>query len=665
MNRKKLTAVILTIAVTTGITMCPAIPVYAADNTSAKEEVIYIITDAIGAVDNVNAVNIFGKGSITDYGDYSSVKSLNTTDDIHLEGDKVTFTTDSDKIYYQGTMKNAQIPWIITFTYTLDGRTITPDDLAGKTGALKIHINISKNTKCSSDFYDNYALQASLSLDTQKCSNITADGATLANVGSDKQISYTVLPGKGLDADITADVTDFEMDAVSINAIKLNLNLDIDDGELMDKVTDIMDAAKEMNDGASKLSDGTDTLTDGGSSLLSGADSLQTGASSLDSGMQSLNSGVSSMQSALNTLNEQSSSLTGGSAQMSEALKTIQAELSNVSISTEQLKQLTENSAAIKQGITDAYNGAVALQTSLSFASYKAAMSANGLDIDELQSGNKEAIATLSTQIQDLSASVEQLKAIPDYENNPTYTAQVAQLEQQIDSLTNIVTLLTGNDAAIDGTSQYLSATASAASDLVTGLEQLKTNYETFDAAIVSLTDTLSGLAVNVSSLKAGIDTLVTSYEALDNGTNEYTNGVASIVAAYSQIADGTGTLANGSKTLADGSAALKHVTSELYNGLLSLDSGASSLSDGTKEFYEQTDGMDEKIQDTLDDMIDSISGGDSDTVSFTSDKNTNVTDVQFVIKTAAIEKEEDNTQAETDTTKKNFFEKLLSLFGF
>lgn len=58
-------------------------------------------------------------------------------------------------------------------------------------------------------------MQAALTLDTEKCSNIQADGATIANVGADKQISYTILPGKGLDAEITADVTDFEMDAAA------------------------------------------------------------------------------------------------------------------------------------------------------------------------------------------------------------------------------------------------------------------------------------------------------------------------------------------------------------------------------------------------------------------------------------------------------------------
>lgn len=90
----------------------------------------------------------------------------------------------------------------------------------------------------------------------------------MANVGSDKQLSYTVLPGRGLDAYIRADVSNFEMDAVTINGVQLNLDVDIDDAELMDQVTQITDAARDLNDGAGKLSDGTDELLDDGTKEL-------------------------------------------------------------------------------------------------------------------------------------------------------------------------------------------------------------------------------------------------------------------------------------------------------------------------------------------------------------------------------------------------------------
>lgn len=481
----------------------PAASVLAADVTNTeKEEVVYVMTDASGAVDSVQVVNIFGKGDVTDYGNYSDVKMLTSTADITQNGDQITFSTDEDKVYYQGTLENAQIPWIVDITYTLDGKHITPEELAGESGALGIHISISENSKCDNDFYEGYALQAAFTLDTNRCENIEADGATLANVGSDKQISYTVLPGKGLDADITADVTDFEMDAAAINGVKLSLNMDVDDEELMDKVHEIMDAAEELNDGATDLSDGAKELKDGGEDLTDGASSLYSGMSALDVGVSNLSQGVGTIQDGLNTLNEKSASLTTGSAQVSEALKTIQTSLSGVSVSTEQLKELTASSASIKQGISDLYDGAVALQSNLSYAKYKEAMKTGGLDVDELVAGNQAAISSLSTQITELQTQLEQLKAIPGYESNSTYMSQVQALESQIASLSNIVTLLTGNNAAIGGTETYLDGVSSGVDDLVNGLSALKENYTKFDAAIADLTDTLSGLAVNMSTLK-------------------------------------------------------------------------------------------------------------------------------------------------------------------
>lgn len=666
MNKKRVMAGVLTCAVVMGNTGVMALRVSASDvKNSKKEEVIYVITDAQGTVQTVDAVNIFGKGTVTDYGDYSSVKMLNSTEAIQMEDGKVSFTTDLNKVYYQGTMENAQLPWNIEISYTLDGKSITPEEFAGKSGALKIHIKITQNEECTSNFYDNYALQASLSLDTERCDNICADGATLANVGSDKQISYTVLPGKGLDAEVTADVVDFEMDAVEINGIRLNLNIEIDDAELMDKVNEIMDAAKDINDGATELSDGTGDLLSGSSDLCDGTDTLYDGTSTLKDGASSLKDGIDEMQTALDTLNAQSSTLTDGSTEVLTALTTIQSSLSDVSMSAEDLETLTESSAAIKKGITSAYKGAKQLSASLSYDSYAAAMKEGGLDLEQLQTANTTTIGTLSAQIEELSKSLEMIKSIPGYDKDATYAAQAAQLEAQINSLSQMVTLLGANNAALGGTSQYFDTVSAGAQSLVDGLAELKTSYAAFDKAIGDLVDSLSDLTVNLSSLKTGIDSLVESYTTLDTGIGDYTDSVASIVTAYTKIVDGAASLLDGTKDLYDGAESLKQGTSDLYDGIVTLNDGAVELSDGTKEFYEKTDGMDSEIEDQIDEMLDSITGGDSEVVSFVSDKNEDVTSVQFVIKTSAIEKEDVVETVVEETQKQNFWQKLLQLFGF
>ncbi len=661
--KKQILAGVLTVVVT-ATTVATPLQVSAAESTGGKEEVIYVMTDAEGNVENVNVVNIFGKGDVTDYGDYSSVKMLTSTEAITQDGDKITFSTEKDKVYYQGTLENAQIPWNIEITYTLDGKEISPEELAGQSGALKIHILVTENTKVDSTFYENYALQAAFTLDTTKCENIVAEGATLANVGANKQISYTVLPGKGLDAEITADVVDFEMDAAAINGVKLDLNIEIDDSELMDKVSEIQDATSDLNDGAKELKDGAGGLKDGAGKLNDGANDLYDGANSLDDGISSLSSGITTLQNGLNTLNGKSSDLTGGSAQMLTALKTIQSSLNDVAVTTDQLKTLTDSSAAIKQGISDLYDGALALQAAVSYDSYKAALQSNGLDIDALKAQNAQTIATLQTQVEALQANLEQIQSVPGYENDQDLMTQATQLQAQIETFRGLIQLLTANNGAISGTESYFTAMSGGASDLVNGLADLQTKYAAFDAAIGELSTNLSGLAVNMTKLKTGIDQLVTQYGTLNSGIQEYTAGVATIVSGYGELTDGAGKLADGSKELLDGSSDLKQGTVDLYDGTKDLYDGTVEMQDGTKEFYDKTYDMDTQVRDQIDDMLAEISGSDAPVVSFVSDKNENVNSVQFVIKTAAIEKEEVEETVAEEEAPAGFFRKLLALFG-
>lgn len=90
------------------------------------------MTDASGKVTDMEAVNIFAGGDITDYGEYSSVKLLNTTDQIALNGNMVTLSSSADKVYYQGMTKSAVIPWNISIRYYLDGKEYPAGEIAAK-----------------------------------------------------------------------------------------------------------------------------------------------------------------------------------------------------------------------------------------------------------------------------------------------------------------------------------------------------------------------------------------------------------------------------------------------------------------------------------------------------------------------------------------------------
>lgn len=636
-----------------------AAPAFAAEAaepavSSEKEEVVYITLDSDGTPKDTYVVNSFQGGEITDYGDYSSVKTLNTNDPIEQDGDTITLSSSASKVYYQGNLENVEIPWNISLRYFLDGTEYSPEEIAGESGALEIRFKIEKNPACSGTFYEDYALQASFTLDTEQCRNISAPDATVANVGSSKQLTYTILPGEGIDTAITADVSDFEMGAVSINGIHLNLNVEIDDAELKDKVSEIIDAVEQLDDGASELSDGSGELLDGSAGLKDGASSFHSGIESLDDGVVTLQNGLGAVQDGLDSLMAQSGTLTDGSAQFKTALLTIQTAVNSISVTNENLNALVTASGQIKEAISSLYEGAVTLQGNLGYAQYKALMAQNGLDIDTLLAGNASAAET----IQSYEAMLEQLSAIPGMEELVNqYKAQLLADAEQIRGLLN------ANNAAIGGMESYLNGISDELPVLTEGLSALNTQYETFDDTINQLVNTLGSMTGNLSALAEGINQLVEKYGELDSGINNYTDGVAQIVAGYSQVMGGVSSLAERSKELISGSNELYSGTVELYDGVVSLCDGAQEMAEGTGEFRTETADMDKQIDEEIDTLLESIGGNMEAPVSFVSEKNTNVESVQFVIQTEAIETEEPEEADETVEEEPSLWQKFLNLF--
>lgn len=262
MNFKKGVSLALTVTLLGGSTLAFA---------DGKEEVIYAVLNAQGAVDGLYAVNIFEGGDILDYGDYSSVHPLNTEDQITYEDGAVRFHSDAQRVYYQGNLNTRDLPWLFQLTCRLDGQEIAAEELAGKSGHVEIELDVRQNPAYEGELFKSHALQISAALDTEKCRNIAADGATQANVGTSRQLSYIVLPNTEKTILISADATEFEMDAISINGVRLSLDIDVDDTELNEQTDKIVDAGVELDDGAQELLDGATELVDHNEELMDGA----------------------------------------------------------------------------------------------------------------------------------------------------------------------------------------------------------------------------------------------------------------------------------------------------------------------------------------------------------------------------------------------------------
>lgn len=641
------------------MTFSTVVPVFA-KQALGKEEVVYAMLEADGTIDDMYVVNIFDKkGEIVDYGKYNKVRNMTTYDEIKQDGNKITVNNTGEKLYYEGTLEERQLPWNIKIQYFLDDEEYTAQELAGKSGALTIKIKIDENTEIDPTFYETYAIQATVVMDTTKAKAIDAKDATIANVGKDKQLTYTILPNKGADITIKADVEDFEMDEIAINGVNLNLDIEIDDETLMKKIAEVADGVDKIDDGATQVKEGASELNKGTDKLDEGAKALEDGSVSLEQGVYSLKEGIDLLNDALFELQSQSDSLTGGSAQIKNALLEIQNGLSNVSVDTSRIQELIDASAQINSSIETLSSSLQEFENGTGYEQYKAAMNENGLDIDKLQAENIAAIDSLAIQVETLKENYNQIKDIPDYQE------QASQLLVQIESLENVRVLLTGNKAALAGNEAYLNAISESLLQLNEGASSLGSYYQEFDNNIGSLAETLDSLISSMASLSDGINTLVGKYSELDAGIVAYTDGVARIFAGYQNLVEGAASLETGSQRVKEGSSELYQNMSALLEGTAELSDGSQELAEGTNEFKEKTSDMDSKVQDEIDTILMELTGEDAEATSFTSEKNKQVKAVQFVIKTEDIKKEETKEPKEIPEPDKSFWDKFLDLFWF
>lgn len=238
-----------------------------------KTEVVYATLSATGAAEGVYVVNQFDvstAGRIVDFGSYDEVRNLTDQGELVQAGGSVAFDTDAGAFYYQGNVEPGEVklPWDVHVSYTLDGKAIQPEELAGKSGALKVHLTTTPAAGADEAFLDSYMLQATFTLDGATTSDIVAEGATIASSGMDRTVAFTVLPGQNASCTLEAQVTDFEMAGASIVALPYSMAMELPDTDSM------TEGIGQLSSSISSLSDGMDKLDANAGSLVRASASI-------------------------------------------------------------------------------------------------------------------------------------------------------------------------------------------------------------------------------------------------------------------------------------------------------------------------------------------------------------------------------------------------------
>lgn len=534
------------------------------------------------------------------------------------------------------------MPWDIDITYTLDGQEIEPGELGGKSGDLEVSIHTATNSGFDPYFTENYMLQISVTLDAELCEDITSRNGTVANAGSDKQITFVVLPGGEGDIGFSAKVHDFTMGGFTIAAVPYSMDSIMDMGEistitsgieqLSSAITQLTGGASAINDGAATLGENSATLTDASDQIESALKQIADGLQGYD--LSSMTDGLDQLQQLPAYLTEAAAGLDTISQGLVKAADVYDLILSQIKSMAGSLGNLDSLQSQIEAAVKQAVGGIIA-----GYITENA-----GLEAENAQ----------------LEARVKELEALLDPEGD----------QENNGSKIDDNTISGDNNDIADGSSGNGGDIPESIPDIDLGLDDILgeigiPSSEDLTLLITGMTQANQGLRDAASGIDMVVDGLMQMAIGLSSGLEDMTDFDTS---AITELQTGMTELAVNYEQFNDGLKAYTDGVSQLSEGMDTYTSGMYALNSQTQGIPDLLD----EFLGTGDDDAESEDGessdGSSEVVSFLDDRNTDTASVQFVISTDGISAPEEPVEEQPAEEPQGFFaqlwDKIVSLFS-
>lgn len=324
-----------------------AAPAFAADAAVEKKETSYLILNADGSVQEQVTSDWLhsddGFDAVTDESDLSDIQNLKSDVMPEQSGNTLKWTTDETDIYYQG-KNSAQAPVGVSIEYTLDGKTVTADELKGQSGHLVATVKLTNNTGeevtvngKKRTVYTPFFTVAAAVLPSENFKNITTEHGLVESDSKTQVACYLAMPGmKEAVSDLLpdsfdklddlmldtltleADVTDCTVPTFLFAAAPNLSDLDLDEAsdELGDTMNELTDAIDQLKDGSGALDDAVGTLVESLDTFASSYSQFDAGVDSALNGTQTLANGTENLLENAQLLATKTGELSLGAIQL-------------------------------------------------------------------------------------------------------------------------------------------------------------------------------------------------------------------------------------------------------------------------------------------------------------------------------------------------------------
>ena len=281
----------------------------ASDLKTDKVEVVYVTSDAYGEIKNIEVETTLKAkedGKLKDVNVLNNVINTSGDEDHDVEDDTLVFENHGSDITYKGNI-NKDLPVNVKLTYYLDDKEVMVEDLAHKSGHLKIVVDYINNTKVP------FLCLTTMML-SDRVSNIKVENGKLLSLGDIKMVVLYGEPGLkdslmlykvdtfddiklNDSAYIEADVEDFTLDYTA-TIVSNGLFKEIKDNDL-NKLSSSLNDLSDLNEKIDDIKDASKKLKDEGNNLKDGVNKLNDAINGLDKGISEYNDNISQIGSMI------------------------------------------------------------------------------------------------------------------------------------------------------------------------------------------------------------------------------------------------------------------------------------------------------------------------------------------------------------------------------
>lgn len=604
-----------------------------------KEETVYVNADAQGAVQHITVSDALhneeASSKLADASDLSDIQNLKG-DETYTAGNDGSLVWDAggSDIYYQGTTDKA-LPVEMKITYTLDGKTVSPDEIAGKSGKVTIRFNYTnKETRQTvingktETIYVPFVVVSAFMLSNDNFSNISVTNGKAVNDGDNTVIIGCALPGLSDSlsindselsskadeisipdyVEVTADADDFKM-GVTMTGIASDVMADMD-------LTGSLDTAS-LKTSVNKLGDSSDQLENGSTELMNGITSLDSGFLAFSNGIGTLDKNLSTAQAGAVKLAQGAAAASNGEDTLYNGLSALNSGLLGAEAGSRELVAGYSGARGAVAGAAGVSTGAASISNAVSLlddgineegglASGTAALSSGAAKLaesttklssgaDSLQTGLETSYNNISSQINVYNTSASQLSTyqeeLAELLNNASQSSmtqeEAAAFAAKVNTLTAAIAQCSGAQgasAALSGVQGSLSGLVGSdgeLAELTAGAQEVKAGAASVSQYAASVNEGVNGsagLSAQVTQLNAGASQLSSGAINLNTGINTLYSGTSSLADGISTGAAGSQKLLAGAQELSSGGLLLADGANAVSSGITALSAGSTSL---------------------------------------------------------------------------------------